>query len=478
LAAFVFANVGVRDLQVKGLDALPARATGQLVLEQWDSYQAGLSAPILKPVLDYVFKRYDPRTCINLVLFATNQAEGTDERYRNQDTVYCASVLQRYLAGLFPDRLHITIRHIPQGLNPARMDDMYSAYGRLVRKNDIAADDDVYVSLSGGTPACNAALMLQSIQTFGDRCQAIYKPQHGDAVGMRIGRQVARATIENLIAERLKVRDFAAATRHLSSLDPADSYATARALASYAAHRLSFDFRRAALDLDRIQQDRPDLRSFVASALSDLTQLEQGTDQAPLLAELHANTTITWRQDRYVDVLARIFRFEEAVLRLLLERALPGFPTGDRPADRRRRKEIIEADPGLHHFLENYRLDGNPLRYCEGNRPAFAAILTYITKPDSRRPDGSCYAPPEELDRYRTAAEILDSWASLKNWRNDSIMGHGFRGASVEDFRQAGVPNPPDDMGRILGCLKIPSCSLAHLDQVAALITQELRRAG
>jgi hypothetical protein len=52
----------------------------------------------------------------------------------------------------------------------------------------------------------------------------------------------------------------------------------------------------------------------------------KNNDTAALLREVAYSAEIAWRNGRYADMLGRIFRFQEGVLRWIVERYL-GLPT-------------------------------------------------------------------------------------------------------------------------------------------------------
>ncbi|MFN3929779.1 MAG: hypothetical protein ACK4OK_09130, partial [Thermoflexus sp.] len=410
-----------------------------------------LTFPILEPCLRELLRMH-PEGLDLLVLFGTDQREGS---HRDTDTLYFAQILER----LLPQRLGPQLRgvrvHLLQGINPALYDEAFDAMEDALRQ--MPREVDVcYAILAGGTPACNAALLLQGVRHYGDRLQAVYLPIAEVPRTLRIGRQVMDAFREEVALERLRAHDFASAQRHLETLRAPSGVI---ALVEHAARRLDFDFLAARRALERaFQEGGPDLRAFLRAhrLREDLNELLEPGDSLrrlpALLRELFWNARATYRHHRYADFLGRVYRMQEAILRLLVERIF-GLPTDLSPAVReetqRRWVEGIESHPALREYLERQTVDGRPLDWRNIARPTYKALLAYAVDPDlGKDRHGNPMLSEEQRKRYRALLQRVNALDPLVELRHRTIIGHDFQGVSREILQAHYAPRRSD--GRVM----------------------------
>lgn len=140
----------------------------------------------------------------------------------------------------------------------------------------------------------------------------------------------------------------------------------------------------------------------------------------PLLSELVANLRHCWNAGRYVDFLARLFRFQEALLRWLVEEQL-GIPvhtedSSSPPGFRR----ALQARPELRRLAEARNLNTDRI-----TRPLLVCLL-------------------QDVPATRRDLETLERLNRLTLLHGQTIVAHGFRGVScervLETYRQAAGP--------------------------------------
>jgi hypothetical protein len=203
---------------------------GETINFFYDWFRNKMGAPILKPALTQVLsglKRGRMRENISIshvYLFATRQST----RASDYDTIYCAEVLCKLikdnrLAGAdggpaYHQIENLTIEQI--GDPPANYSRMWSYFEQKLRDLFIKHDQEirrVYVCLSGGTPACNTALLLNALQLWGDRCIPVYteRPEVGKIYGQAtvlddFGENLRKSFLRNHLKTLLDKKEYSA----------------------------------------------------------------------------------------------------------------------------------------------------------------------------------------------------------------------------------------------------------------------------
>ncbi len=450
MAVWVICNVGTRDVRLDGQEIRPARPRGEAILRdlERDPTLAGrLSFEIIEPCLRELL-RLHPTGLDRVILLGTDQP---DPAHRETDTLYFAEILRRCLGARLEGLRAMEVRLI-RGINPALYDEAYEAMDRLLAELGPAEGETVcYIILAGGTPACNAALLLQGVRHWGDRVQAVYMPEGRSPLLLRVGRQVVSAFREEAAVDRLRSRDFAGALRHLERLE---AHPGLIALVDYAARRLEFDFRAARRALHRALEvgDRR-IREFIGERprlREDLELLleggEGGARLRALLRELFWNARAAWENRRYADFLGRVYRLQEATLRLLVEEIF-GLSTDLAPdvreENQRRWEAYIEANPSLRAFLERQQVEGQPLDWRVIARPVYKAMLAYASEGGADA-EGRPLLPEDRRRFYKALIQRANQLDGLVELRHRTIIGHDFQGVSEEDLRARYRPRASD----------------------------------
>jgi len=325
LKVMLLCNIGNRDLLFKGAEIRPARTSGKEIADNLSTCQDDLSLPILWPVIQTI-EAEAPDSPIDLILFCTDQ-QGVPERFRENDTRYFGECIQQLLRGQAPVA-RLTPRWIPR--NPALYDSMFAFFKEEMSRlpGSPAAFRHVFVSLAGGIPACNMALCLQALQTFGEKCVPLY-PLEGreHVVPLQIGVQLLTSSKRALVRQLIGNYEYGAAGMILESIDmPLQA-----SLAQLAMYRLNFDFQRAQQwATSVITKDLSEVRAYALVVSENLQRLQQ--ERLPyLIRELYWNAGIKFRKGEYLDFLGRLFRFQEAALRYAVENSALGLTTAIDP---------------------------------------------------------------------------------------------------------------------------------------------------
>jgi hypothetical protein len=500
MSILVLCNVGARDVTVDGKVLRPAREEGQRLLDEYADVAPHLAFPIIEPCLRYIIEQH-PASEVQLggvdrlVLFGTDQADPT---YRSSDTLYFAELAVRRLPELLGSRVRSIERQVIRGINPALYDEAFEKYDELLIKSPRAEVEACYVVIAGGIPACNTALLLQGVRHHGDRLRVVYLPQGGEPQELRVGLQVISAFREAAAIEHLERLDFANALPRLERLEVDPGLV---GLAAYAAQRWAFDFRSAQATLLQALRDgdrpvrefiqrrlRHDLDPLLAEARPEFDRRDGSHERlAALLRELYWNAAITYRHRRYADFLGRVYRFQEAVLRYLVERIF-GLPTDLKPAVREanlaRWNEGIQANPQLMAFLEARTVEEEPLDWKKIARPTYKALLSYATDEVlGLDAGGKPLLSPGERGRYDALLDRINAFDRLVELRHRTIIGHDFEGVSEAEVlkhytgrpKQDGIRRTPvEGLEQIMGMLGVDVRESPY-QAVAEFVIQGLR---
>lgn len=437
MSILVLVNLGLRDVRWNGKQIEPARTEGRRLLEEYPSCAAQLSFPIVEPMVRYLLT-HNPGETIDLYLFGTDQP---DPKFQPSDTLYFTRLMARRLPEVLGDKVRTHTVDV-KGFNPSYYDRAYQVYGRLLA--DLPAGEEVkacYAALTGGTPACNTALLLQGVRRYGDHLKVLYTPIGGEPIPIGAGEQILGSFREAAALERLAQLDFIGALPLMRSLGVSDGLCH---LAEYAARRLDFDFQSASRALESgLAKADNGLRDFILQTLwHDLDLLLEEETSSParlaaLLRELNWNAAICWRHRRYADFLARVYRFQEAVLRYLVERIF-GLPTDLAPnaaeTTQRLWEEGIRARPKLLEHLESSAMRKKNLDWRNIGRPVYKAMLSFAVK--EQHSEETALGGQERL-RYAALLKRVNALDRLVELRHRTIVGHDFKGVSEETLLQA-----------------------------------------
>jgi len=494
MTVLVLCNVGARDVMVEGKALAPAREEGRRLLgpEEYVAVAPRLTFPIIEPCLRYIIEQHPSSEdrlggVDRVVLFGTNQ---DDPRHRGGDTLHFAALAACRLPEMLGDRLRKAERQDIEHINPALYDETFEKFDELLAKLPRDGVAVCYVIISGGIPACNTALLLQGVRHFGHRLRVVYLPQGGEPQELRVGQQVMGAFQEAAAIKHLERLDFANALPYLEQLRAPVGLC---GLVRYAAQRLAFDFPSAQATLmEALREGNRKTRDFInrhlRHALDALVIEGQGPERlAALLVELYWNAAITYHHHRYADFLGRIYRFQEAVLRYLVETVF-GLPTDLAPkvreVNQRRWSEGIRANPRLVAFLGKREVEGKPLDWEVIGRPTYKALMSYATdEAEGLDAGGKPLLSPGGRSRYAALLDRVNAFDRLVELRHRTIIGHDFEGVSealiLEHYKGSAKPDgtrrtPLEGLAEIMGMLKV-NVRQNPYEAIAAFMVERLR---
>jgi hypothetical protein len=394
-----------------------------------DLYWPRVRLPILTKALDYVLAQGEPVESI--LLFVSDQDRelvGEEEWQKDTcevGTLVRAKLLEQYAAQQWRAK-QVRLHTIPG--NPADYDTMLAYFEhelpRILGFYE-AQDLRVYLSLTGGTPAMNAMLLVVGNQVFGPQTVNLY-----DARGRKqpfplgVGRRLAGRALGVAFRTNLQGYQYAAALRLLEAegqllVDSANARRIAIALLTYARDRLAFNFADAGAALDAALP-------YAAGSEKDRMLHWQNQviepEDTDRLRELYFGAEIKRLNHAYAGWLERAIRFQENGLR---QSAVgQGVVFRDRNMEYLDR-EWVDGQPELVAYLEHVPSPGGGRGldpYRPASRPLLRAVLAFLAK--GQEDNG-----PRE---FLALSDRLEGLAALRNhWV------HRSRGVRQEDLEEA-----------------------------------------
>ena len=422
MRSIVIANIGNSDLGKEEKPYFDMRRNNiyEHSKQLYESRRYDFGAILLEPVIKEIVKEYEIE---RLYLFATKQRP-----VHPKDTIYVAYIVKEILDREFGFGERIEVVQIDE--NPADYDTMFGLYeGEMGR---ISTDADViHVSITGGTPAQNMALLIKSLLAFGNKVQVVYKLMGSKEVEKF---KIGEAIVKILLMEQLK----ALKKRHLygSAAELAEKYYLLELkeilMLKAKEHRVLFNFEESVKVLRKaLEGAHGEERARIKREVEDIEKIEEGIESKErfseeyfltyraLIKELAYNMKLKWEQGAYADFLGRLFRFEEAVLRYIFEKETR-VTTEKIKGKYEDFERYVKSDVELLSFL---KAEGIKLERIEPNRKVLRKILEFwVTK------WGPIFGFVDKINKPEG-----DSLADL---RNKSILAHGFEGISVDRIKE------------------------------------------
>lgn len=427
MSAVLLANVGDRDVAVADRLSHPelaqgeARTWGKVAASKYERYAPLISLPILSKAIDYVLTKEGRLD--GILLFVSDQPEGsTRPENREKDTLYLGQIIREHLAsevfGGEKKRTYLrTIKDNPADYHRA----MTFFKEELPRaKGYCPPDTTFYLSLSGGTPAMNMMMMLVGVETFAENCVGLYvSEQHEHPFPLAAVRSLYARSLRDTLLAQIEFHSYSSALALFQEnswiLDSDRDKELLQGFLGYARDRLAFDFSGA---LESLQP--------ALAANHQLTRLADEVMEPGVnwkLRELYYNAEIRYRDAAYADFLARVLRFEEAIMQYLAEKH--GAVVKDETKESLDRG-WLESEPGLAEHLEKEGIEPSP-----ANRDTLRAMLRYLAGLPGNE------ALEETLNK-------LVSIQKLGGLRNRAITAHGFEGISRDGLEEVFQADPDE----------------------------------
>ncbi|MBW9220632.1 hypothetical protein KKP91_00205 [Methanothermococcus sp. SCGC AD-155-M21] len=401
----------------------------------------------LEPILikDKVETLYNIYNELDIKLLATMQ-----DPPHYQDTYYSAKIIKEWLIKNYP-KLENRVEVIKINKNPSDHTVMLEEYSEIFSK---LGDnyDDVYLGITGGTPAQISGLIISGILKWETKTKTLYKPQgeklQDDKIGMELFKKFKNEEYNSY--KKSKMYLLASEVGKKYELIEDWEYHKLRALH----FKNLYDFERAIDEFNRafnkaniehkkeIKEKVTSLRKLegnepINKENNELNnELKENIEKYKLLINLLIdNIKSKWENGEYVDFVGRLFRLEEAVLRTIVEKEF------NKSMDKKKingdskfggyEKLTENSDVRNHLIEEGVEIDKGV------NRHSLFHLVGYLVEKKGLKKYKRIHEIMDKLNRNnktKKAPKKLEKVESLADLRNKSIIAHGFIGVSKENI--------------------------------------------
>jgi len=414
---FIFlTNIGNSDIEELKGEKKKFFETTKRILEEnkWENLTLG----ILEPEIEELEKRYEDFSFSKIFLFGTKQ-----EPSYSQDTIYAAEIAKRKIISRFNlNKEEIEI--IPIKKNPADFDKMQVFYKDFLEglKEILNENTDLIISITGGTPAQNFSLLLNSIFLFPEKVKAVYlfrgqkKPKF-----LNINQEIFNEIVKKQI-QILKENELFYPSIKLIEKWPFSFTYDEKIKLEFSSAISQFNFQKAKEILENYPRLFSDTEKEKLERYLKFPQIikERRLTQEyfeiylDLILEVWKEAKRKWNQGEYTDFLGRIFRIEEGILHYLFEYETRVIT---QPLD-------SNSYPEFEKWAENEEFVKS---WCEKEK------VEKLTTPSKK-------FLKEYLEhkffKYKSFVRFSMRIQNLSYLRNKSILAHGFEGISKDKIYQ------------------------------------------
>lgn len=407
-----------------------------------EEYPKGLDCvefPIVKPILATINKECGNKVeeAVEKIIFITTK----QKRIESKDTIYLGklfelikkdtkSVLAKELK---LDNLKIGLMSL--GENPADYDLMMSEYKNIMNKNAFA--NKIFISITGGTPAMNMALLYNSINMESAKVIPLYTNiKNRKCEKIRLSEDLRKDKIIKELNLFINKQSYEAAETVLEKnrvLFEEKRVKVILNMLKIAKDRREFNFKDTLDLIEEIKYEDPRSRSICDEFHEVINNLLQPKDTY-LLNEVKNNAIYKYNNGSYTDFLGRVFRIQEEVYKLILKK----HNLIKVVKHKEREEEQLNEEQLTNDQLEKLdKYNDGKLRYknCELNIFVMSAIIEVVIDNNS-------------LEK-RIYNECESKLTKLKNIRNKSILAHGYEGASYTLIRES-IPNAEEFLNALV----------------------------
>ncbi|HCX78374.1 MAG TPA: hypothetical protein DG577_03070 [Firmicutes bacterium] len=376
----LIANLGNSDVYVKGRKLTSQREEAKQLLQDFIDVAddaklvAEVAHDIDLPLLEAALEKCGEPVDL-LVAFVTDQPSSVGEKIWPRDTIEVGRLV-KYLyeknIGKFAQKVkRVKIKIIQRP--PNIYDDMMHVYPDMLKEleliegiKDADAKNEVFISFTGGTPACNIALLYSSINAMsvpGYKRYLYTSESNGKAEFMHTQTMIGRIEILKFIEGLITRWDYDGVIQLLDNSFSHDKHLLnlLKALES----RLNFRFE----DIDTdIRGSLPNYEGNIFKELMEerdvlINAIDTVDTSAPvhpeqLFNELYWSMRVRYEIGNYVDFISRFFRLVEGLLRLEACRI-----NSCSVAELKNLVDIQTDQPGrlcLHHHILRNKKKANP----------------------------------------------------------------------------------------------------------------------
>ena len=385
----------------------------------------------LEPIIikNKVKKILEYHNSIDIRIFGTLQNE-----IFPTDSFYTANIIEYLLKKEFKDKINnIKVNAITD--NPSDYSLMFDYYFKVLSDLKNNNYDKIYLGVTGGTSALSYGLITQGVLKWESNVEILYKPPNSEEpVNLDIGNKVFKV-LKNKEYNTLKDKHLYGICAELGkeyNIIPNWEYYYLKGLN----YKKMFNFKKALNEFekalncenisfkerDKIQKEIKLINCFKNANLGDMCINENLELYVKLISLLIENAIIKWENGEYVDFIGRVFRIEEAILRMIIEKEYNISTNKDNKTKTypefekflKENKEIIE-------YLKRNKWNET----CVPNIKILSWIFEYNVKEVKNK---------NWVKKYGKIYNFIINLEKLSDLRNKSILAHGFIGVSEENI--------------------------------------------
>ncbi|MGB9695259.1 MAG: hypothetical protein ACPLZB_04675 [Caldisericaceae bacterium] len=350
-----------------------------------------------------------------------------DKSQNDKDTIYLSNIINLYLKALdVPEvNLHKTILRC----NPSLIDGVSDSLAQFLKQNkQFQTYLKIFVVSGPGTPAINIS-MINIFSTLENAALFYASGNLGKTVlkELNFNKQLIANSIIKSVLRLVKAYDYPQAKNLYESLDSKYYSRDVALILSALSYRTNFEFDKADNELGKIQSPSHEIAEL-KKHISKLRSL----DKDCVLKELYYEFCVRMESKKFLEAIGMVFRFEEEMLKRVVEEVLGVSVTKkDNFAGYR---EKINSNTQLKSFLFE-----NKIKLEEPSRIAYKYIVKFFVT--QQQPSNIKGLPMNGIFNFAEEIDPSDSVKSntLPQLRNNSPYGHGFEGVS-EDKIEAIFP--------------------------------------
>jgi len=449
----IFFLIGNRHILYQGQE-LPKdciREESLRLLEQYETERKHITLQIVNPLIEKLKQEIQ-----EIVLIVTDQGKSA---YSKQDTLFIGEIVRHKINELYGIR-DVALKKYEA--SPVELEDIFPYITRLIKQYEHDGTKKIICN-SGGTPQMKQALLLLATNLLKpDEVEAYQVDEKSGRISpIELASTIRSEFVKRSCLELIKSYEYSAAVKLVME----NQFQTKKilmllALLNYGKYRLSFDFDSANKNLDSLSSgllasiEYDDFKKF---KMNIQTRLEK-------ILELHNNLLIQWQKESYVDFIARLFRFEEEVYYLLVEKEYQGKFNLAVDRDRKKFIKFLKSNDSLLTRLQGKMYRGSPIEIKIISTPLLFYLVDDLQKFDDIL---NCF---NKLGRYQSSdpkpSNNQQARKSLDWLRNKSIAAHGFAPVSreiIEKLYGEPIDNLFHDLQSILNAIKTDQSNIANL---------------
>ncbi|XRO77250.1 hypothetical protein ACO3VM_01605 [Methanocaldococcus sp. 10A] len=393
---------------------------------------------IIKPKIKKILEFHD---YVDVVLFGTLQTTG-----HKSDAFFTACIIEYLLKKEFGDRIK-NIKVCAVIDNPSDYALMFDYYKKVLGFFDNENYEAIYLGVTGGTAGLSFGLITNGVIKWESKVKILYKsPYKKDVNEIKIGEKIFKLLKSKEFEAFKKSYLYDLAAEYVKKYKLTENYEFEYYYLKGLNYKKLFDFKSAEeMFNEALNYANLDNRKKILEELEILKEfskepknLEDRIKKYSLLINLLIdNAKMKWETGEYVDFIGRLFRIEEALLRLIFEKEFN--ISTDKEGAEEFKRFLNENEDIVNYIKKKFDLEELKL---EANRKVLLGILGYLVEINGKGKE------------YGRIYSILKRIENLSDLRNNTIIAHGFSGISEKDITEKYKNKIIDDLIKLKEFIK------------------------